>query len=155
MEPLLPHCSNNVSEMLWHLIKNPLWKSDLCWCILYDCCIWFVGSPRRDTTFELPENQIGLTLGQHLKMQIHIIAYPLPVVEWRFRSADNYTKEKWSSSCNQTNLFKHTASFEIDNITEADFGQYSIFVHNGLGNDLSYLFNVDPQGKNRGQRRYY
>jgi hypothetical protein len=105
--------------------------------------------------FELPENQIGLALGQHLKMQIHIIAYPPPVVEWRFRSADNSTTKTLSSNCNQTNMFKHTAWFEQDNVTEEDLGQYSIFVHNGLGNNFSYLFNVDPQGKNRGLMRYY
>jgi hypothetical protein len=45
-------------------------------------------------------------------------------------------------------MFKHTACFEQDNATEADFGQYSIVVHNGLGNNFSYLFNVLPQGKN-------
>jgi hypothetical protein len=83
-------------------------------------------------------------------MEIHIIAYPSPVVEWRFRSADNSTTETLSSNCYQTNMFKHTACFEKDNVTEDDFGQYSIFVHNGLGNNFSYLFNVDPQGKNRG-----
>jgi hypothetical protein len=46
-------------------------------------------------------------------------------------------------------MFKHTACFEKDNVTEADFGQYSIFVDNGLGNNFSYLFNVNPQGKKR------
>jgi hypothetical protein len=105
--------------------------------------------------FELPTNQIGLALGQHLKMQIHIIVYPPPVVEWRFRSADNSTTETLSSNCNQTNMFKYTACFEKDNVTEDDFGQYSIFVNNGLGNNFSYWFNVDPQGKNRGLTRYY
>ena len=97
----------------------------------------------------LPENQIGLALGQHLKMQFHIIAYPPPVVAWQFRPTNNVIAKTLSSNCNQTNMFKHTACFEKDNVTEADFGQYSIFVHNGLGNNFSYLFNVDPQGKNR------
>ena len=97
---------------------------------------------------ELPENQIGLAPGQHLKMQIHIIAYPPAVVEWRFRSADNSTAKTLSSNCNRTNMFMHTACFEKYNVTEADFGEYSIFVHNGLGNNFSYLFNVDLQGKN-------
>ena len=52
-------------------------------------------------------------------------------------------------------MFKHTACFEKDNVTEDDFGQYSIFVHNGLGNNFSYLFKVNPQGKNIGPKRYY
>ena len=52
-------------------------------------------------------------------------------------------------------MFEHTACFEKDNVTEDDFGQYSILVHNGLGNNFSYLFNVDLQGKNRGLKRYY
>jgi hypothetical protein len=120
----------------------------------YDGCITFLGSPRRDITFGLPANQIGLSLGQHLKMQIHIIAYPPPVVEWQFRSTDNSTKTL-SSNCYQTNMFKQTACFEKDNVTEDDLGQYSIFVHNGLGNNFNYLFNVDPQGKNIGLKRYY
>jgi hypothetical protein len=88
-------------------------------------------------------------------MQILIIAYPPPVVEWRFRSADNSTTEILSSNCYQTNMLKHTVSFEKDNATEENFGQYSVIVHNGLGNNFSYLFNVDPQGKNRGWERYY
>ena len=104
--------------------------------------------------FELPVNKIGLALDQHLKMKIHIIAYPPPVVEWRFRSADNSTKIL-SSNCKQTNMFKHTACFEKDNVTEDDFGKYSIFAHNGLGTNFSYLFNVYPQGKNMGLKRYY
>ena len=104
--------------------------------------------------FKLPENHIGLALGQHLKMQIHIIAYPPPVVEWRFRSADNFTTNTLSSNCNQTNILKHTACFEKDNVTEADFGQYLISVHNGLGSNR-YLFNVDPQGKDRVLKSYY
>jgi hypothetical protein len=99
--------------------------------------------------FDLPENQIGLVPGQHLKMQIHIIAYPPPVVEWRFRPTENSIAKPWSSNCNQKNMFKHTACFENDNVTEADFGQYLISVHNGLGNNFSYLFNVHPQGKSR------
>jgi hypothetical protein len=114
----------------------------------------FLGSPRRDTMF-VPKNQIGLAPGQHLKMQIHIIAYPPPVVEWRFRSTDNSTTKALSSNCNQTSMFKHTACFEKDNVTEVDFGQYSISVHNGLGSNFSYLFNVDLQGKDRGLKRYY
>jgi hypothetical protein len=97
---------------------------------------------------------LGLALGQHLKMQMHIIAYPPPVVEWRFRSADNSIKI-FSSNCNQTNMFRHTACFEKDNVTDVDFGQYSIFVHNGLGNNFNYLFNMHQQGKNRGLKRYY
>ena len=105
--------------------------------------------------FQLPANKIGLAPGQHLKVQINIIAYPQPVVEWRFRSADNSTTEIVSSNCKQTNMFKHTACFEKDNVTEDDFGKYSVFVHNGLGNNFSYSFNVDPQGKNRGLRKYY
>ena len=98
----------------------------------------------------LPENQIGLSLGQHLKMQIHIIAYPPPVVEWWFRSADNSTTATLSSNCNQKDMFKHTVCFEKDNVTEDDFGQYTIVVHNGLGNNFSYLFNVVLEGKNIG-----
>jgi hypothetical protein len=98
----------------------------------------------------LPENQIGLALGQHLKMQIHIIAYPPPVVEWWFRSANNSTTETLSSNCSQTNMFKHTVCLEKDKVTEDDFGQYTILVYNGLGNNFSYLFNVDLQGNNIG-----
>ena len=114
-----------------------------------------LGSSRRDIMFGLPDNQIGLALGQQLKMQIHIIAYPPPVVEWRFRSADNSTTAIVSSNCYQTNMFKHTVCFEKDNVTEEDLGQYSIIVYNGLGNNFSYLFKVEPQGKNRGLKRYY
>ena len=99
--------------------------------------------------FALPESQIGLAPGQHLKMQIHIIAYPPPVVEWQFRPTNNFIARTLPSNCNQTSMFIHTACFEKYNVTEADFGQYSIVVHNGLGNNFSYLFNVKPQGKNR------
>ena len=88
-------------------------------------------------------------------MQMHIIAYPPPVVEWRFRSADNSTTAIVSSNCYQTNMLKHTVCFEKDNVTEEDFGQYSVIVFNGLGNNFSYLFNVDPQSKNRGREIYY
>ena len=52
-------------------------------------------------------------------------------------------------------MFKHTVCFEKDNVTEEDFGQYSVIVHNELGNNFSYLFNVDPQSQNRGLERYY
>ena len=52
-------------------------------------------------------------------------------------------------------MFKHTACFENDNVTEADFGQYLISVHNGLGNNFSYLFNVHPQGKSRVLKWYF
>ena len=100
--------------------------------------------------FKLPENQIELALGQHLKMQIHIIAYPPPVVEWQFRPTNNYIAQTLSSNCYLKNMFKYTACFEKDNVTEDDFGQYSLFVHNGQGNNFSYLFSVDLQGKNRG-----
>ena len=81
-----------------------------------------LGSPRRDIMFELPDNQIGLALGQHLKMQMHIIAYPPPVVEWRFRSADNSTTAILSSNCYQTNIFKHTACFEKRQRYRGGFG---------------------------------
>ena len=103
--------------------------------------------------FKLPENQIELALGQHLKMQIHIIAYPPPVVEWQFRPTNNSIAKTLSSNCYLTNMFKHTACFEKDNVTEEDFVQYSIFVHNELGNSFSYLFSVVLQGKNRGLTR--
>ena len=99
--------------------------------------------------FALPVNQIGLAPGQHLKMQIHIIAYPPPVVEWQFRPTNNFIARTLTSNCNQTSMFMHTACFEKDNVTEADFGKYSILFYNGLGNNFSYLFSVNPQGKNR------
>jgi hypothetical protein len=72
--------------------------------------------------FELPANQIGLASGQHLKMQIHIIAYPPPVVEWQFRPTNNFIARTLSSNCNQTSMFKHTVCFEKETLQRLILG---------------------------------
>ena len=72
--------------------------------------------------FELPANEIGLAPGQHLKMQIQIIAYPPPVVEWQFRPTNNFIARTLSSNCNQTSMFKHTVCFEKETLQRLILG---------------------------------
>lgn len=115
---------------------------------LYTVCIFLPGSPRRYERPTESPNQIGLAVGEKLKLSEHILAYPKGNVTWMFRQDTNSSETEIQSSsvCSTFNIFEHHICFVKDNLTEKEFGLYSAVVVNVVGN-ATFRYTVTPQGK--------
>ena len=89
---------------------------------------------------------IGVTNEEGLNITVFLIAYPKPVIQWVFTS--DVTNTTINSTDDTFNVFEHVASLYKENMTLTDFGNYTIFAFNGIGEMYKKTFIVIPESKN-------
>ena len=134
--------------LTWTYIK-------LCRYFTHSCCLsdhscaflsipdgfFFVGSPRiKRIGFTIPST-IAIKDKGILNITAHIIAFPKPEMYWQFVQNGSY----WNVSKGITNSFninRHSSNLVRSNLTEEDFGTYSVYASNGMGNTHYPLHSV-------------
>jgi hypothetical protein len=71
-------------------------------------------------------------------------AYPKPVIQWVFTSD---TRNTTIDSTDISNVIEHVSILNKVQMTLTDFGNYTIFAFNGIGEIYKKTFIVIPQSK--------
>jgi hypothetical protein len=93
---------------------------------------------------EMPTT-IGVTNGEGLNVSVFLIAYPRPVIQWVF--AGDITNTTIDYADNIVNVFEHVSTLYKANMTLTDFGNYTLFAFNEIGETYKKTFIVIPQSK--------
>jgi hypothetical protein len=88
---------------------------------------------------------IGVTNEEGLNITVFLIAYPTPVIQWVFTS--DIINATIKSTDAPFNVFAHVSNVHKANMTLTDFGSYTIFAFNGIGEMYKKTFIVIPQSK--------
>ena len=88
---------------------------------------------------------IGVTNGEGLNITVFLIAYPKPVIQWVFTSDIRNTTIDYTD--NTFNVFEHESALHKANMTLNDFGNYTVFAFNKIGETYKKTFIVIPQSK--------
>ena len=101
----------------------------------------FAGSPRINRIeFTIPSTVTIKDKGM-LNITAHIIAFPKPDMYWQFRQNRSYVHVS-SGITNSFNINRHSSNLVKSNFTQDDFGTYSVFAFNGVGNTHYLLHSV-------------
>jgi hypothetical protein len=76
-----------------------------------------------------------------LNITAHIIAFPKPEMYWQFGQNGSYLNVS-KGITNSFNINRHSSSLVKSNLTEADFGTYSVYAYNGVGETHNRLHSV-------------
>lgn len=94
-----------------------------------------------------PPKKIGIPLGGNLNITVYIIAYPkITASDWIFRPNITANVSYNINTDLESKSFRHTIKLFKPNLTETDFGDYSIAVQNNAGS-MNYTFHVVPEGE--------
>jgi hypothetical protein len=93
---------------------------------------------------EMPTT-IGVTNEEGLNITVYLIAYPKPAIQWVFTS--DITNTTIDCTDNTFNVFEHVSTLYKANMTLTDFGNYTVFAFNGIGEMYKKTFIVIPQSK--------
>ena len=88
---------------------------------------------------------ISVTNEEGLNIIVFLIAYPKPVIQWVF--INDITNATIYSTDNTSNVFEHVSNLYKANMTLTDFGNYTIFALNEIGDMYKKTFIVIPQSK--------
>jgi hypothetical protein len=88
---------------------------------------------------------IGVTNEEGLNITVFLIAYPKPVIQWVFTSG--ITNATINSTDDTFNVFEHVSNLYRANMTLTDFGNYTVFAFNEIGETYKKTFIVIPQSK--------
>jgi hypothetical protein len=96
---------------------------------------------------EMPTT-IGVKNEEILYITVFFIAYPKPVIQWVFTSdITNTTIDSIDSTDNTFNVFEHVTSLYKANMKLTDYGNYTVFAFNEIGEMYKKTFIVIPQSK--------
>ena len=76
-----------------------------------------------------------------LNITAHIIAFPKPEMYWQFGQNGSYVNVS-SGITNRFNINRHSSNLVKRNLTQDDFGTYSVYAYNGVGNAHYLLHSV-------------
>jgi hypothetical protein len=93
---------------------------------------------------EIPTT-IRVTNEDGLNITVFLIAYPKPVIQWVFTS--DIANTTIDSTDDRANVFEYVSSLHKANMTSTDFGNYTIFAFNDIGEMYKKTFIVIPQSK--------
>ena len=97
----------------------------------------FVGSPRINwIEFTIP-SMVAIKDKGMLNITAHIIAFPKQEIYWQFGQSGSYVNVS-SGITNSFNINRHSSNLVKSNLTQYDFGNYSVYAYNGVG-DTHYL----------------
>jgi hypothetical protein len=96
-----------------------------------------VGSPRINRiAFDIPST-VAVKDKDILNITVHIIAFPKPEIYWQFGQNGSYFNVS-SGITNSFNINRQSSNLVKSNLTEADYGNYSVYAYNGVGS-IHYL----------------
>jgi hypothetical protein len=103
----------------------------------------FVGSPRINRIgFTIPST-VAINDKGILNITAHIIAFPKPEMYWQFGQNGSYLNvSKGITNSFKFNSNRHSSNLVKNNLTEEDFGTYSVYAYNGVGNTHYLLHSV-------------
>jgi hypothetical protein len=107
--------------------------------------IFIAGSTRTDNRMHEMPTTIGGTNQEALHITVFLIAYPKPVIQWMFTS--DITNTTIDSTDITFNVFEHVTSLYKTNMTLTDYGNYTVFAFNEIGEMYKKTFTVIPQSK--------
>jgi len=109
-----------------------------CTCLIIpDVLYIFVGSPRINRIgFAIPST-IAIKDKEILNITAQVIAFPKPEIYWQFGQNGSYLNvSKGITNSFYTN--RQSSNLVKSNVTEEDFGHYSVYAYNGVGS-IHYL----------------
>ena len=112
----------------------------------------FIGSPRiKRIGFTIPST-VAIKEKEILNITAHIIAFPKPEIYWQNWSYLNVSK----GITNSSNINRHSSNLVKSNLKEEDFGIYSVYAYNGVGNTHYLLHSVFvvPQVSTQSNKQY-
>ena len=106
-----------------------------------DALYIFVGSPRiNKIDFTMPST-VAIKDKDLLNITAHIIAFPKPEMYWQFGQNGSYVNVS-SGLTNSFNTNRQSSNLVKSNLTEEDFGTYSVYAYNGVGSPHYLLHSV-------------
>jgi hypothetical protein len=93
---------------------------------------------------EMPTT-IGVTNQEALNITVFLIGYPKPVTQWVFTS--DITNTTIDSTDDTFIVFEHVTSLYQANMKLTDYGNYTVFAFNEIGEMYKKTFIVIPQSK--------
>ena len=109
--------------------------------IITDVLYIFVGSPRINRIeFTIPST-IAIKDKGILNITANIIAFPKPEIYWQFGQNGSYMNVS-SGITNSFNINRQSSNLVKSNLTEEDFGTYSVYAYNGVGSTHYLLHSV-------------
>jgi hypothetical protein len=101
----------------------------------------FIGSPRiKRIGFTIPST-VAIKEKEILNITAHIIAFPKPEMYWKFGQNGSYLNVS-KGITNSFNINRHSSNLVKDNLTGKEFGTYSVYAYNGVGNTHYLLHSV-------------
>ena len=101
----------------------------------------FVGSPRINRIeFTIPST-VAIKYKGIMNITAHIIAFPKPEMYWQLRQNGSYLNVS-KGITNSFNINRQSSNLVKSNLTEADFGTYSVYAYNGVQNTHYLLHSV-------------
>ena len=88
---------------------------------------------------------IDVTNEEGLNITVFLIDYPKPVIQWLFTS--DITNTTIDSTDDTSNVFEHVSTLYKANMTSTDFGKYTLFAFNEIGEMYKKTCIVIPQSK--------
>ena len=76
-----------------------------------------------------------------LNITTHIIAFPKPKMYWQFGQSGSYVNVS-KGITNRFSINRHSSNLVKSNLTEEDFGTYSVYAYNGVGSTHYLLHSV-------------
>ena len=103
--------------------------------------LYFLGSPRVNRNeFDIPST-VAIKDKGILNITAHIIAFPKPEIYWQFGQNWSYLNVS-KGITNSSNINRHSSNLVKSNLKEEDFGIYSVYAYNGVGNTHYLLHSV-------------
>ena len=113
-----------------------------CTCLIIpDVLYIFVGSPRINRIeFTIPST-VAIKDKGILNITAHIIAFPNPEIYWQFGQNGSYVNVS-SGITNSCNINRQSSNLVKSNLTEDDFGTYSVYAYNDVGSRHYLLHSI-------------
>ncbi|XP_067675448.1 B-cell receptor CD22-like [Haliotis asinina] len=102
-------------------------------------------SPRYDESYPVQDRYASAT-NSDVSLSVHILSYPGPNITW---SRTNITTQRnLTSSTSLTRISDLTmmSTLTLTNVQRDDFGEYHVYVNNGVGQPVEYSITLDPKG---------
>jgi hypothetical protein len=95
-----------------------------------EICFYHVPFDKVRCEFSIPST-ITIKDGEMLNVTAHIIAFPKPEMYWQFGQNGSYVNVS-SGLTNSFNTNRQSSNLVKSNLTEEDFGTYSVYAYNGV-----------------------
>ena len=113
-----------------------------CTCLIIPDVLYIVvGSPRINMIEFIIPFTVAIKDQGILNITAHIIAFPKPQMYWQFGQNGSYVNVS-SGITNSFNINRHSSNLVKTNLTEKDFGTYSVYPYNGVGSTHYLLHSI-------------